>query len=100
MIFLPLLVLFWTLVSVLIIKGTASCNESKEAILPETGACIQGELFVSDEGTCWMPTLHKGKKVGQRSSKGFTYTDEAINLLAGDSKPRHRPFPRQVTIDL
>ena len=25
-------------------------------------------------------------------------TDEAIDLLAGDSKSRHRPFPRKVTI--
>ena len=120
--------------SVLIIKGTAPCNESEEAILPESGACIEGELFVSDKGACWMPTLHKSEKVGQGGSKGFTYTekvsyiglvdfiwnvnkggaseclfcnpppeectDETINLLAGDSKPRHRPFPRQVTIDL
>ena len=123
-----------TLVSVLIIKGTAPCDESKETILPEAGACIKGELFVSDEGACWMPTLHKSEEVGQGSSKGFTYTekvsyiglvdfiwnvykggameclfchpppeectDEAINLLVGDSKPCHRPFSRQVTIDL
>ena len=27
-------------------------------------------------------------------------TDEAVNLLVGNSKPRHRPFSRQVTIDL
>ena len=48
----------------LIIRGTAPCDESEETILPESGVCIEGELFVSDEGTCWMPTLHKSKKVG------------------------------------
>ena len=26
--------------------------------------------------------------------------DKAVDLLAGDSKPRHRPFSRQVTVDL
>ena len=86
----------------------------------------KGKLFVSDEGACWVPTLHKGEEVGQGSSKGFTYTeeisyiglvdfiwnvykggaveclfchpppeectDEAINLLVGNSKSRHRPF--------
>ena len=48
----------------LIIKGTAPRNEGQEAILPESGVCIEGELFVSDEGTYWMPTLHKSKEVG------------------------------------
>ena len=54
----------WALVSMLIVKGTAPRNKSQEAILPESGVCIEGELFVSDEGTCWMPTLHKSKEVG------------------------------------
>ena len=27
-------------------------------------------------------------------------TDEAVNLLVRDCKPRHRPFPRQITVDL
>ena len=66
---LPLLVLFCALVSVLIIKGTAPCDESEETILPESEACIKGELFVSEEGACWMPTLHKSENVGQGSSK-------------------------------
>ena len=26
--------------------------------------------------------------------------DKAVDLLAGDSKPRHRPFSRQVAVDL
>ena len=26
--------------------------------------------------------------------------DKAVDLLVGNSKPRHRPFSRQVTIDL
>ena len=81
-----------------------------------------------------MSTLHESEKVGQGSSKSFTYTvkvsyiglvdflwnvpkggaverffcypppeectDKAVNLLVGDCKPRHRPFPRQVTVDL
>ena len=27
-------------------------------------------------------------------------TDKAIDLLAGDGKSRHRPFPRKVTVGL
>ena len=57
------------LVSVLIIKRTVPCDESEETILPESEACIKGELFVSEEGACWMPTLHKSENVGQGSSK-------------------------------
>ena len=119
-----------SLVSVLIIKGTAPC-EGKWAILPETGACVKGELFLSDES--WVSTFHESEEVGQESSKGFTCrkkvfcaglvdfiwnvhkgamecffchpppeecTDEAVNLLVGDCKPRHGPFSRQVTVDL
>ena len=52
--------------SVLIVKGTE--GKSEETILPESGACTKSELFVSDEGACWMPTLHKSEKVGQGSS--------------------------------
>ena len=48
----------------LIIKGTAPRNEGQEAVLPESGVCIEGELFVSDEGTCWMSTLYKSEEVG------------------------------------
>ena len=30
--------------SVLTIKGTAPCDESEETILPESGACIKGDM--------------------------------------------------------
>ena len=91
---------------------------------------MKGQLFLSGERHAGCPLFTKVKKVGQGSSKSFTYTvkvsyvrlvdflwnvpqrrshgvllpvsrgmyGEAVNLLVGDCKPCHRPFPGQVTV--